>query len=73
MGKRRVYALLGFAIGFLIISALFAIRQPHHWGYAVSPAIAFCIACGALAVYVAERQGKVKSIREIDRPLTLFP
>jgi len=28
---------------------------------------------GALFVYRAERKGKVKSIEELNRPLTLFP
>ena len=73
MGKRLTYGLLGFALGALMVAAILAIRRPHHLGFAASPAIAFCIACGALVTYIAERRGKVKSMKEIDRPPTLFP
>jgi energy-coupling factor transporter transmembrane protein EcfT len=73
MGKRIAYGLLGFAFGALIVTALFAIRSPHHWGFAITPAIALCISCGTVVTWMAERNGKVKSIEELHRPLKLFP
>ncbi len=72
MGKRCAYGLLGFAFGALILGALYAFRRPH-WGFFMSPALAFCISCGAIVTSIAERKDKVKSIEELHRPLTLFP
>lgn len=73
MGKRAAYGLLGFALGAVIVAILFSIRRPHHWNTAASTAIAFCVSCAAFVTWVAERKGKVKSIAELQRPLTLFP
>jgi hypothetical protein len=73
MGRRWKYGLPGVAIGLLILSVLFAIRRPHHWQYEILPAVTICLSCGNLATYIAERKGKVKSIEELHRPLTLFP
>jgi hypothetical protein len=73
MGKRIAFALLGSAAGVLIVLAISAIRKPHHWEFMASPAMALCIACGVVATLIAERMGKVKSIEELQRPLTLFP
>jgi hypothetical protein len=73
MGKRLAYFLPGFAIGLLILSVIWAIRKPHHWGAAFSLAIPLSISCGTWTTYIAERKGKVKSVEELRRPLTLFP
>jgi hypothetical protein len=73
VGKRCAYGLLGFVLGAVIVSILFAIRRPHSRSAATSTAIAFCVSCAAFATGVAERKGKVKSIAELHRPLTLFP
>jgi hypothetical protein len=73
MGKRSTYFLLGFAFGALLVLAISAIRRPRYWGFAISPAIAFCISCGTIVTSIAERKGKVKSIGELRHPLTLFP
>ena len=73
MGKRIAVALLGIAVGALIFLAISVIRRPHHWEFVISPAMALCIACGAVATLIAERKGKVKTVAELERPLTLFP
>lgn len=65
--------LFGWAIGLPMLLALFAIRRPHHWGMVVIPAIVCCNGIGLIAVRIAERKGKVNSIEELHRPLTLFP
>jgi hypothetical protein len=73
MGKRLAYGLPGIAIGLLIASAIFAIRRPHHWQLEILPVVTLCLSCGLLTISIAERKGKVKSIEELHRPLTLFP
>jgi hypothetical protein len=71
MGRRIAYGLLGVAIGLLINWAIDAVRRPHDW---FPPAtVGPCLGCAALVVWIAERKGKVKSIEELHRPLTLFP
>jgi hypothetical protein len=71
MGRRIAYALLGVAIGLLINLAIDAVRRPHDWF--PSGMIGLCLGCAALVVWIAERKGKVKTIDELHRPLTLFP
>jgi hypothetical protein len=71
MGRRIAYALLGVAIGLLINLAFDAIRRPHDW--ATPGTVGLCLSCAAIVLGIAERKGKVKSIDEINRPLTLFP
>jgi hypothetical protein len=73
MGKRIACGLLGCALGALIGLAIFSIRRPHNLGFAMSPAIALCMSCGTIVIWIAERKGKVKSMEELHRPLTLFP
>jgi hypothetical protein len=73
MGRRWIYGLPGVAIGLLIVSAIFAIRRPHHGQFEILPVVNTCLGCANLATYIAERKGKVKSIEELHRPLTLFP
>ncbi len=73
MGRGWLYFLLGAAIGLLIASAFFAIRPPHHRDFAMIWTLTFCMNCGTLTGYIAERKGKVKSFEELHRPLTLFP
>jgi hypothetical protein len=60
-------------MGLPILLVLFAIRPPHHWGMAIVPSIAICSSIGLIVLQKAERRGKVKSIEELHRPLTLFP
>jgi hypothetical protein len=72
MGRRIAYGLLGLAIGALIFGPLSAIWRPHDRWLQTLSSIAWT-SCGPLAVYIAERTGKVKSIEELRRPLTLFP
>jgi len=73
MGRRLQYYLLGSAMGLPILLVLFAIRPPHHWRMAIVPAIGVCNSIGLIVLQKAERRGKVKSIEELHRPLTLFP
>jgi hypothetical protein len=69
MGRRLAYCLLGFSIGLVASVALEAV-----FGKRVGiSSIAIAIAFSSIAVGVAERRGKVKSIEEINRPITLFP
>jgi hypothetical protein len=69
MGKRAAYLLGGYGIGSLIMLAL--------WGITGKFQILFLFVLGnsfgVLLTYRAERKGKVKSIEELNRPLTLFP
>jgi hypothetical protein len=74
MGKRSAYSLLGFALGALVeLLAVLVIRRPHHWESAMIGAVDLGFAGAVLITYIAERKGKVKSIEELHRPLTLFP
>ena len=73
MGRRTQYLLLGWAMGLPILLVLFAIRPPRHWGMAIVPSIGLCNGVGLIVLQKAERRGKVKSIEELHRPLTLFP
>jgi hypothetical protein len=69
MGRRLAYSLLGFSVGLiasLVLEAVFGKRV----GIA---SIAVAIGFSSIAVGIAEHRGKVKSIEEINRPLTLFP
>jgi hypothetical protein len=74
MGKRTIYYSFGFALGALTeVLAMLVIRRPHHWEYVVSGAMSLGSVFGVCVTYIAERKGKVKSIEELHRPLTLFP
>jgi len=69
MGKRLAYTLLGISIGLVITWGIrTAVGKRFDTG-----GIVIAIACGVLAVSIAERKGKVKSIEELKRPATLFP
>jgi hypothetical protein len=68
-----MYGLPGIAIGLLIASAIFAIRRPHHWQFEILPVVTICLSFGNLAIYIAERKGKVESIGEIRSPDPLSP
>jgi hypothetical protein len=70
---RSTYFLLGCGVGAFIWTAFLAIRRPHDWVLAILSLIEMSVCCAVLACYFAERRGKVKSIEELHRPLTLFP
>jgi hypothetical protein len=72
MGRRIAYGFLGVAIGLLITLAFDAVRRPHVRESAIVGAIGLCISCASIIIGIAERQGKVKSIEDMHRPLTLF-
>jgi hypothetical protein len=67
MGKRYAYGLLGMALGGLVGSIPWALTGKP------SPFVALGVAGASLAIFLAERKGKLKSIEEINRPITLFP
>jgi hypothetical protein len=69
MGKRAVYLLAGYGVGSLIALALWLFTGKLK----VLPLFVLGNTLGALFTWWAERSGKVKSIEEINRPLTLFP
>jgi O-antigen/teichoic acid export membrane protein len=69
MGKRLAYTLLGFSIGLLVALVLGSVAGKSFGMGGVGIALSF----GGLAVAIAEWRGKVKSIEEINRPVTLFP
>ena len=69
MRRRLAYTLLGISIGLVIA---WGIRSAVGKSLRTAD-IVIAIACGALAVSIAERKGKVKSIEELKRPTTLFP
>jgi hypothetical protein len=69
MGRRLAYTLLGFGIGLLVALLLEGVLG-KRFGMG---AIGLALACGSIAVGIAERKGKVKSMEEINRPVTLFP
>lgn len=68
MGKRFAYLLLGTGIGLLVAFLLDAVL-----GKAVGVGAWLIVTGGSIAVAIAERMGKVKSVEEINRPVTLFP
>lgn len=70
MGKRIAYGLAGTCIGFVAASALATLLGKPPAGTAV---LAIAICCGSITTGIAERMGKVQSIDEIKRPITLFP
>jgi len=69
MGKRLTYGLMGVGVGLLPYLAWWALTGKFK---GIS-ALCLAPACGNLFVYWAERKGKLKSIEELNRPLTLFP
>jgi hypothetical protein len=71
MGRRLAYTLLGFSIG-LLVAFLLGAAVNKHFGIGAG-AIGLAVACGAISVGIAERKGRVKSIEELNRPLTLVP
>jgi hypothetical protein len=62
--------MLGFALGSMIDLALtYSLRH----GWSVAGMLGLGTAGGVIVGSIAERKGKVKSIKELHRPLTLFP
>lgn len=69
MRRRFAYWLIGFAFGSLVAGALdWELKKPFGARF-----IGIAVGCGSVAVAMAEKKGKVKSIEDINRPLTLFP
>jgi len=69
MGKRLAYLLAGYCVGSLIMLVLWGFTRKFQ----ILSLFVLGNSLGALFVYRAERKGKVKSIEELNRPLTLFP
>ena len=59
--------MLGLSIGLLVAAVLCAIAG-KRFGVA---GIGIALGCGSIAVAIADAEAKVKSIEEINRPLTL--
>jgi len=75
MGQRLRYFARGAAIGLTIYLALVLVirrRLDSNIFVLGLSALGFSISVGNLFVYFAERQGKVKSLEDLNRPLTLF-
>jgi hypothetical protein len=70
MGRRLAYTLLGVGIGRLIALLLGAVLGKRV-GFGTGT-VGFAFGCGSIAVGIAERWGKVKSLEEVNRPVTLF-
>ena len=70
MAKRFAYGLLGFCLGLALYFALAAAFRKHvRTAGAAGAGVAF----SSLAILVAERMRRVRTIEEINRPVTLFP
>jgi hypothetical protein len=54
-------SLLGFLVGYLVSGA-----------WKTGAAIAFGTACGALALFLAQRKGLVPAPEELNKPISLF-
>jgi len=77
VGKRFIYwfgsYLIGSALGMLV---LFLRGKPIFFSMgsgSVGVMNGMGITCSSLLLWYAERNGKVKTIEELHRPLTLFP
>jgi hypothetical protein len=69
MGKRVAYLLAGYCVGSLILLVLWTFTGK----FGILPLFVLGNSFGGLFVYWAERKGNVKSIDDLNRPLTLFP
>jgi hypothetical protein len=69
MGKRFALGLVGYGVGSSISLVLWAFTGKFQ----ILSLFVLGNSLSALFVYWAERKGKVKSIEELNRPLTLFP
>jgi hypothetical protein len=69
MGKRIAFGLVGYGVGWLPFVVLWAFTGKFRY----ASALWLGVACSNFFLYIAERKGKLKSIGELDRPLTLFP
>jgi hypothetical protein len=74
MGRRLAYMLLGACVGVLFLEMI-GLVQHHHLvpSWENGGFVGVALGSATIAVNIAERKGKVKSIRELERPLTLFP
>ena len=69
MGKRIAYVLAGYGVGCLILVTLWAFT----WKFRVWSVLMLGSSFGNLFVCWAQRKGKLKTIEELNRPLTLVP
>jgi hypothetical protein len=69
MGKRFAYCLLSFGVGTIPSLATWAFAGK----FSAALALGLGTSCSSLFLLFCERTGRVKSIEEINRPLTLFP
>jgi hypothetical protein len=69
MVRRLLYLVLGYGVGWLPFLVWWAFTGKFQYG----AALCLGIACSNLFLYAGERSGKLKSIGELNRPLTLFP
>lgn len=76
MGKRLAYGLAGYAGGIGLGIGIALVLGKNHIGQFLNAHSVALMALGlggsTIATYVAQKRGKVKSIDEIKRPLTLF-
>jgi hypothetical protein len=68
MGKRLLYMLPGYAVGWLPFLVWWAFTGKFRF----ISALWFGISCSNLFLYIGQRRGKLKPIEE-NRALTLFP
>jgi hypothetical protein len=69
MRKRLAYFLLSFGVGTIPSLATWAFAGK----FSAPLALGLGTSCSGLFLLFCERTGKVKSIEELNRPLTLFP
>ena len=63
--------LLGACLGVMLCETILYVK--HHQFYFDITILSMAMSSATVAVGIAEWMGKVKSIRELERPLTLFP
>ena len=67
------YGVFGGSAGLLFYLALRVILSGRVGIESAAWGLCFGLNCGVLTVYFAERRTKVKTVEELNRPLTLFP
>lgn len=72
MERRGTVYALGAGLGLLIVFLIGVVKGSQDWSFAGGRPIFLPLSCGALALWIAESKGIVKSKADLDRPLTLF-